>query len=580
MRDSSFRASRRLSAALGLAILAACPIDASGQLAIGLGGPLGDTGRAIAVDASGNIAVTGSFNGTVDFDPGPGLLELTAGGSEAVFVASFDPAGALRFARAFPGDGYGIAVDSAGNVYVTGEIQGAPVDVDPGPDSVLLDPQQGRAFLVSYDGTGALRFGLNFGGGLSNRVERGTAIAVDENDHVYLTGIINGDTDFDGPGGELPVPLNGLTDGFVASYSTNGGYRFGFAVGSTLADAGYGIAARGNECCVTGAFRGTVDFDPAAEIETRTSNGNLDLFVARYSSTGALLSVAAVGGPFDDIGYALALDAAGNVFATGEFRDTVDFDPGPGQSLVTSAGNRDLFLASYTAAGDLRFAFGLGNTNDMVGLGLAVDVGGEPWITGRFTGTVDFDPGPGDASITGNQEAFVAGYSGAGTFRLAHRFPDVGSLDSDSGEGIALDVGGSVHVVGTFAGTNDFDPGPASLELTSNGASDVFFLRETATAVAVGEVPASREDSRLGPIAPNPSGGDTRLEWTARASGPVRVTLHDVTGRRLAVLWSGVLAAGERKALSLSGSGLASGSYFVRVEDRGGVSSGNFVVVR
>ncbi|MEZ4650715.1 MAG: SBBP repeat-containing protein [Candidatus Eisenbacteria bacterium] len=542
---------------------------ARAQLAFGLGSSSGDVGRAIAVDASGNFHITGYFNGVVDFDPGPGVFELSAGNDEAVFVASYSPTGTLRWALSFPGEGNGIAVDGDGNVFVTGEIRGAEVDVDPSPEELLLYPQEGRVFLVSYDSSGSLRFGFNFGGGIVNRVEFGSALAVDEVGDVYLTGVINDDTDFDGPFGDPPVVMNGVTDGFVASYSGQGAYRFGVGIGGTLADAGYGIATlAGGGCYVTGAFRGTVDFDPDPGIANeRTSEGNLDIFVASYTSTGGLSQVVAAGGPFDDIARAVTADAAGNVFVTGEFRDTVDFDPDPDEALVTSAGNRDFFLASYTEVAAFRFAFGLGTSNDMRGLGVTLDDEGNPWVTGEFTGTVDFDPGPADASIGGTFDVFVASYAGTGEFRHAYHYPDTGSGDSDIGEGIALDGAAQTYVVGSFRGTNDFDPGPANLELTSSGNQDVFVVRDQAPASGVDPQPAGTLDAAFGRAVPNPSNGRLRFEYRAQRSGQVRATLYDGSGRLVATLFHGRLDAGEREAFDLTGLRLPSGRYYVRVRD-------------
>ena len=125
--------------------------DARAQLAFGVGSTSGDQGRSVAVDAAGNTYLTGFFNGTMDFDPDPvETFELTTPlGFEAAFVASYDEAGALRYAHSFKGEGYGIAVDNDGNVFVTGQIGTGGVDIDPGPDTVLLNWIEGKVFVVS-----------------------------------------------------------------------------------------------------------------------------------------------------------------------------------------------------------------------------------------------------------------------------------------------------------------------------------------------------------------------------------------------------------------------------------------------
>lgn len=547
------------------------------QTAYGVGGLQNDEGQAIAMDAAGNTYVTGSFNGTVDFDPGPGTLDLAAVGTEATFVASYTASGALRYALAIPGNNGsfypgGIAVDASGNVYVTGVFSGAAVDFDPGAGEELLDAREGRVFVASYDAGGALRWAFNVGGAES-RVEVGTGIALDASGNVYVTGTFNGTEDFD-PDAESTQLVAGVTDVFLASYTNGGDYRFAISVGGDLADFGWDLAvdAAGNSV-LTGSFQGTADFDPGAGETLLTSEGGEDIFVAGYDPTGLLrfaLSVGTSGTGTIDRGLAVALNGSGDVFVTGcfgTFGGTADFDPGPGTTALTSNGNSDLFLASYDASGALRFAFSLGNTNPVEGRGVTVDATGTVHVAGTFRGGMDVDPGP-DEVLIGNNDlhTLIASYTSEGAYRNAYFLGPLGGGDAQ-GRDIATDAAGRPHVIGTFSGTEDFDPGPGEVPLTSNGSGDVFVTSYEAMAVAA-EGPAGATAPRLGAPYPNPAAGSGAVPFSLSEAGTVRIDVLDVLGRVVAVLADGPFPTGDH-AVPVDVSDVLTGVYLVRLQAGG-----------
>ncbi len=414
-----------LAVCLGLSAPAA-----HAQLAINAGAGFADSGNAVAIDNAGNVYLSGLFGQTVDFDPGPGIVNLTAPAGFYNFIASYDPTGAVNYAIAFPSNGggtreRGIAVDDGGNLFVTGQFAGL-TDFDPGPGEEILNAGAGNVFLASYDAAGALRFAFNLPNDEPFVGELGADLALDAVGNVYITGFFGGETDFDPTAGEFVLQSNGISDVFLASYTSDGGgLRFAISVGGSLADRGLGIDVddSGNSY-ITGAFRDTVDFDPDTGTTSLTSVGNEDAFLASYDSGGALRYAIAVGGSDTIIGRDVALDGAGNAFVTGQFQGTADFDPGAGQFDVTSGGNDDIFLASFTDSGTLRFAFGIGQGNSEIGYGVVVGPSGDVYATGSFRNSPDFDPGPGVHELTtfSTDDAYVARYSNGGTFVSAYSF--------------------------------------------------------------------------------------------------------------------------------------------------------------
>lgn len=554
------------------------PSSAYAQFAINIGGLQADQGRAIAADDNGNTYVTGFFNATVDFDPGIGVVERTAT-TENVFIASYDMSGAFRYVVTFQGEGYGIAVDGNGNVFATGRFSGM-IDVDPGPGEEILNSTDGRVFVVSYDPDGELRFGFAVGGN-GPTIEWGSAITTDSAGNIYVTGIYSDADDFDPDGDNDPLPFNGISDVFVASYSNTGTYRYAFGFGGTSSDHSYGITTddAGNTY-VTGGYRGMVDFDPRASETVLTSNGSLDLYVASYAGAGELRYVIGAGGAFDDVGNGIAIDADGNSFVTGALRDSADFDPGIGELWLKSEGNEDMFLASYSSAGALRFAFRIGSPNPAQGTGVATDALGRVYITGFYRQETDFDPGDGVEMLPDGLNTFVASYYNDGRFRYAYNFPDTNTDSSDEGAGIAVDASGRTYVVGTFGGPNDFAPGPDVVEVSAVGSSDVFVTTFSASTTNVS--PDDLKPSSLAVSAPwpNPSNGVAQFELVVGETQQIRAELFDVLGRSVAVVADRRFVAGQPSTISVPTSELPGGLYLIRVTGRNTMRMVQLVVAR
>lgn len=459
--------------ALSLALASA----AQAQFGFGLGAGQADAGEDVAVDSNGNTTLIGSFRQTVDFDPGAGTANLTAVGNEN-FVASYGPTGNFRYAFALGGSNAvvperGIAVDGFDNIYVTGWFSGI-VDFDPGAGTATLDSSSGNLFVASYTSAGAFRYAFNLDSGVNG--EQGSDIAVDPAGNSYVTGFFSGTIDFDPGAGSSPATSAGVNDIFVASYDTLGGLRFGIGVGGTLADEGLGIAVdtAGNSY-VTGSFTGSADFEPGAGVTTLNAVGARDAFLASYTDAGALRYALSLGDSTTDIGNGVAVDASGNALVTGQFEGSVDFDPGAGTTTVTSAGGGDAFVASYTTAGALRFAFPLGDIAVDRGFDAAVDGAGNFYVTGEFNNAVDFNPAGGMAILnpSGAAQAYVASYTNTGAYRVAYSTSGV-STATARGIGLALDASGRSHVIGTFQGTIDVDV-TAGTENISSVADDIFF---------------------------------------------------------------------------------------------------------
>ncbi|SFA72941.1 Por secretion system C-terminal sorting domain-containing protein [Flavobacterium swingsii] len=326
-----------------------------------------DISRSVAVDAVGNIYTTGFFAGTVDFDPNAGVANLTSAGSTDIFVSKLDATGNLVWAKVLGGIsndiGYGIAVDASGNVYTTGCFAGT-VDFDPNAGTTNLTSAGGYDIFISkLDASGNFVWAKAMG---STSNDIGYGFTVDASANVYTTGVFAGTVDFDPNAGTTNLTSAGNQDIFVSKLEANGNLVWAKAMGSTTNDIGYGIAvdASGN-AYTTGGFSATADFDPNAGTNNLTSAGGADIFVSKLDASGNLVWAKAMGRTTNDIGYGIAVDASGNVYTTGSFQGTVDFDPNAGVSNLTSVGGQDIFVHKMsTPAAALNFD----GANDYVGV--------------------------------------------------------------------------------------------------------------------------------------------------------------------------------------------------------------------
>ena len=370
-----------------------------------------DIGYSVAVDSSGNVYTTGYFSGTVDFNPGAGTANLVSAGESDVFVSKLNSAGEFVWAKRFGGtgteEGLSIAVDSSGNVYTTGSFQGTVSPGDGRPD--LISAGGNDVFVSKLDSTGVFVWANAFRG-TGNDI--GRSVAVDSSGNVYTTGSFSDTVDFN-PGegaADLTSSPAGWTDVFVSKLNSLGVFVWAKRFGKDSSERGYSIAvdSSGN-VYTTGIFMNFVDFDPGDGVVTLGGR----MFVSKLNSLGVFVWAKSWDQGSSD---SVAVDSSGNVYTTGNFSETVDFDPGAGTSNLSTAGVADVFVSKLDSTGAFVWAKGFGGTNMDIGHSVAVDSSGNVYTAGYFWETADFDPGAGTANLasTGNTDVFVSKLSSAG----------------------------------------------------------------------------------------------------------------------------------------------------------------------
>lgn len=251
------------------------------------------------------------------------------------------------------------------------------------------------------------------------------------------------------------------------------------SMGGSQGDFGQDIAidASGNVYS-TGRHYATGDFDPGTSVfNLTTPGGDHNVFVSKVDKDGNFVWAKSMGGSNTDYGYSIAVDASGNVFTTGHFAGTADFDPGPGTFNLTSAGNDDIFVSKLDTDGNFVWAVRIGSTFLDYAYNMTIDNTGDIYITGFFRGTVDFDPGAAVFNITSSigtaNNAYILKLDTDSNFVWAKAF--VGS--STIGNAVFVDALLNVYAVGYYVGTTDFNPGTSTFNLTASGIEDAFITK-------------------------------------------------------------------------------------------------------
>jgi uncharacterized delta-60 repeat protein len=306
-----------------------------------LGGASYDYGWKIVVDSNNDVYVTGS-------------TRSQGAGSDDIVIAKYNSSGTIQWQRTLGGassdGGYGIAIDSGDNVYVTGytSSEGA------GSDDIVI---------AKYNSSGTIQWQRTLGGASS---DVGYGIAIDSGDNVYVTGSTNSQ----GAGSD---------DIVIAKYNSSGTIQWQRTLGGASSDVGYGIAIdSGDNVYVTG-------------YTNSEGAGNFDFIIVKYNSSGTIQWQRTLGGANNDYGYGIAIDSGDNVYVTGSTRSQ-------------GAGNDDIVIAKYNSSGTIQWQRTLGGASTDVGFGIAIDSGDNVYVTGYTISQGFTIKLPSDGTGTGTYE--------------------------------------------------------------------------------------------------------------------------------------------------------------------------------
>jgi uncharacterized protein (TIGR03437 family) len=416
------------------------------------GGSYTDSGESVALDSSGNIYVTGTT--------------LSSYGDFDVYFAKLNPAGTSAiFTQVIGGSyddyGHGIAVDSGGNIYLAGETTSPDFPETnnsyPYLSANAYPGYPDDAYITKIDSTGNNIIYSHYFGGYAD--DGAYSIALDANNNAYVVGY-TGSTDLPVSTGAAQTRSGGGYDAFVVEFNASGNGVYATYLGGSGDDAGYGLAvdAAGN-AYVTGETSST-NYPVSSSAFQAKSGGGVDGFLTKLApGTGTVAFSTYLGGSGNDYGYAVALDSAGKVYVAGETASS-DFPIAGAAQKTFGGGAGDAFITKLSGDGtSLIYSTYLGGSGEDYAGGLAVDASGSAYITGG-TASTNF-PVTSDAfqkTNLGSTNALVAGLDATGSNLLFSSYlgGDGGAATNgtDYGNAVAVNCAAGLVAVGNTSSKN------------------------------------------------------------------------------------------------------------------------------
>ena len=429
--------------------------------------------RAMAVDSGGNIYVSGEYSSTTSVPLGNGINLPVSFGNDA-FIVKYDTSGTAQWYQTIPGtstdSGSAIAVDSSGNVYVSGYYRSTTA-ISLGPSLDLPITSSIDAFIVKYDTIGFPLWYQTIPGTSSDTTK---AIAVDSGGNVYVTGSYNS-TSTVSLGNNLNLPVTSGTDVYIVKYDTYGIAQWYETISGTANDIGYAIAVDSGNVYVIGYYQSTTTISLGNNLNLPVSFGN-DAFIVKYDTSGTAQWYQTIPGTSSDVGNGIAVDSSGNVYVSGYYTSTTTVSLGNGLNLPITSGN-DAFIVKYDTSGTAQWYKTISGTASDVGYGIAVDPSGSVYVTGSYNSTSTVSLGNGlNLPVTSGGDIFMVKYDTSGT---AQWYKTIRGTSGDTGYGIAVDSG-NVYVSGYYNSTTAVSLGNG-LNLPVSTGNGVFIVKYSPT---------------------------------------------------------------------------------------------------
>ncbi len=456
-----------------------------------MGGSANDSGYDIAPDSSGNLYAVGTYGNTVDFGEDFGTIDIkSTNASLDGYLSKLGTDGSYDWTARTASNSINqptdMAVDSSGNIFLTGSFMGS---FDMGAEFGASDPigpsSGSDIFITRINANGTYAWTRTIGG---TGDDRASGIDVDSTGKVCITGAFQGSVDFGADFGTTDTHTGSTGSWgsmFITCMDSNAVYSWtGTATGYSSGHA-IDIDPSGN-VYVTGDFGdrinadgGTVDFAAGfGSTDPRPAPNYNDIFVTKINANGSYAWTITAGGSARDYGNDLVSDSGGNIYVTGEYVGTVDFGTDLGVSAPkTAAGSTDIFIMRINADGTMGWVRSAGGIENEYVRSISIGPGSTLSLIGSFKETVDFGADFGfidSKTSAGFYDIFVMQLSTDGSYGWTKR---MGGTDYDQGYGIAADGAGNLYLTGTFEDTVNFgaDFG-VTLQKTAD-ARDIFVAK-------------------------------------------------------------------------------------------------------
>ncbi|MGE4347297.1 MAG: SBBP repeat-containing protein [Flavobacteriaceae bacterium] len=535
------------------------------------GGTLSYSGGCMTSDASGNVYVTGQFEGTADFGNNTFSTTDNIFDLSDAFVLKTDTSGTVLWAEQFGGEsmdeGISIAIDASDNVYTAGRFGGTATfgNLTLTSENSDVNVFYNSVYITKQDTSGEVLWVSEFFGepdiSLTEYVFNIFSITTDTQGNIYTLGTFNTVT---ATFGNITLNrisnYNSLTfnDMFIVKQDATGqvlwAENFGTINTDTFASIiGYDITTDASDnLYITGNFEGTVVFGDATFSSYSPYSG--DSFVLKMDALGEVVWVKQfeLGGTTISFSLCITTDATGNVYVAGVFQgEELNIDDITLSSVMDEDNDYytgDVFAVKISSLGQVLWAKSYGGTGNESASDITVDASGKVYITGHLNGVANFS---GNFLVSeGSNDVFVLKTNNAGVVEWVEGF---GWTGSDSGKGIIVDSSGNIYVTGEFEDTVSF----GSTDLTATGYKDMFLIKLSSDDLAT-----EQYLSEQWKVYPNPVQDILTIE-VPQTHSETSVELYNLLGQKI-MEYNPV-----NNTEHIDVSGLAQGVYLLTIRQNG-----------
>jgi gliding motility-associated-like protein len=438
------------------------------------GGTGEDVFRDMTIDKTGHLYVVGSTQSAAGIATA-GSFQNTLAGMSDVYVAKYTTDGTLVWSTYFGGQfddfGQSIALDTQGNIFITGITSSMTGIASPGAFQNSNNGGFADAFVAKFDTDGNRIWSTYFGG---NMDERSNSITVDGDGNVTIIGWTNSNSSIASPGA-FQTTFQGQEDIYLAQFDNNGLRRWATYYGDTGYDIGLQIDAdASNNLVISGWTSSTANFTTAVAFQTVYGGGTADAYIARFSQNGTRLWCTYYGGSFDEYGDALLVAENGDIYLAGPC-NSPDALSTPGTHQPVIGGGFDAFVARFNASGSRTWGSFYGGPNDDVAYGLALDEEQNLYLTG-YTRSASAIATVNAHQTTpgGDWDAYLVRLTNMGMRQWATY---LGGSGLDQSLAVEADSSGYVYISGLTVSQNQITTPGSTQETYGGGTSDGFVAR-------------------------------------------------------------------------------------------------------
>jgi hypothetical protein len=388
--------------------------------------------RQVAVGKFGTIYIAGTFRGTCDFNPGDKVENRTShdfkgGPAWDYFVCKLNSTGRFIWVTTFGGDDsiiksdISMEIDGSSNVYIGGWSAG---NLEFNLESGLAQyPAIGRddIFVCKINSAGNIDWGKRWG---SEHADKFSDIAVGSDGTVYVAGSTFGMSVLNKDNGSIEVNADKTKRVYLWRLNSDGEFESQWAWDESFSFNRCKLYLdRQDNLYMSSCFKGQFDVNPNGGEEIITATGSNDIFITMLDKQGDFQWVRTFGGDEKNMAMDISIDKSGFIFVAGFYGGNGDFNPGNGTAEMTATHDADTFLCKFTRDGDYKWSRSWKGDGKVTVFSLATDPNGNVYMSGRYSKTIDFAPGPTNDTKT------ASGFSDAFLLKLTPQGKYLGWLD-------------------------------------------------------------------------------------------------------------------------------------------------------